>query len=368
VLDPTTGEVLALASAPAYDPNTFHRGDPALHRNVAIELPFEPGSVMKPLTAAALAENGAVGEFEEVFCEKGRWRRGRWSISDLHPHEWLTISQVIAKSSNIGMAKFAQRLSPAELHGPLAALGLGRRTRIDLPAENSGRLPDHRAWRGPDRDVIAFGHALTVTSLQLASAYGAIANGGIRIRPRVGRAWGSPQGTWHPTPAAESTQAISARAAKQVALWMLGVVEADGGTGRRAAVSGFRVAGKTGTAEKLTDGRYDPTRNIATFAGFAPAADPAVVIVISVDEPRGGARTGGVAAAPVFAEVMAETLRLLRVPPDYLPEPPEAPTGRVVDASPRARPTAAEVTAVTRRQERSPANVVTPPRKAGRPG
>lgn len=326
VIDPKSGEVLAMANSPGYDPNlynTYRKEERGLFRNTVIEFPFEPGSVMKPLTAAGLAEYDKVNDFETVWCENGHWKRGRWTLSDTHPHGALTVAEVISKSSNIGIVKLSQRLTPEQLHGILSGLGLGRRTGIDLPAENGGKLGSWNQWRPIDKDCVAFGHSVMVTLLQLAQAYGAIGNGGVLVPPRVARAFGEPDGEWHTVSMPEPRRAISAKAAARVALWSLGVVESKGGTGRRAAVFGFRVAGKTGTAEKIKNGRYERGKNIGTFAGFAPVSDPRVVVVISLDEPSVGARTGGIVAAPTFSTVMSEALRLLRVAPDYLPEAPE---------------------------------------------
>ncbi len=333
VLDPATGEVLALANVPSYDPNNYGRAEATLRRNLAIEVPFEPGSVMKPLTATALAEHSHVNDSEQVYCEMGHWKRGKWTLGDTHPHGWLTLPEVIAYSSNIGIAKFAARLPAEQLYDTLIALGLGHKTGIDLPAEVSGQVKHWKEWRGVDRDVMAFGHSITLTTLQLATAYATIANGGVRVQPHVVRALGSPDGAWHKVQDAPRVQAISPQAAERVALLMLNVVEMENATGRSARVFGYRVAGKTGTAEKIRNGHYEHGKNIGTFAGFAPLTRPAAVVVISLDEPTLGAHTGGVVAAPAFAEVMDETLRLLRVAPDYVPEPPLAPA-----ASPAAVP------------------------------
>lgn len=326
VLDPATGEVLALANVPSYDPNNYGRAETIARRNLAIEVPFEPGSVMKPLTATALAEYSQVNDTEQVYCEMGHWKRGKWTLGDTHPHGWLTLPEVIAYSSNIGIAKFAARVPAEKLYDTFLALGLGHRTGIDLPAEVGGQVKPWKEWRGVDRDVMAFGHSIMLTTLQLATAYATIANGGVRVQPHVVRALGSPDGEWHRLQDAPRVQAISKKAAERVALLMLNVVEMENATGKSARVTGYRVAGKTGTAEKIgKNGRYEHGKNIGTFAGFAPLTHPAAVVVISLDEPTVGAHTGGIVAAPAFAEVMDETLRLLRVAPDYVPEPPPAP-------------------------------------------
>ncbi len=321
VLDPRTGEVLALAVVPAFDPNRYNEYPLERHRNTLIEEPFEPGSVMKPFTAVAVVESGKVQPSDSVYCEMGRWRLSRGRIlCDVAPHGMLTLPEVIQVSSNIGIVKFARRIGTDRLYHSLAGLGFGQRTGIDLPAESPGRLTSPQSWHEWDRDSIAFGHALSVTPLQLATAVATIANGGIRARPRVGRAFGAP-GAWQPYAGATPEVVISPETAARVAAWMRRVVEEQRATGHRAAIPGYTVAGKTGTAEKITAHGYDKGKNIASFVGFAPATAPAAVVVISIDEPRRDGRTGGVVSAPVFARVMGETLRLLRVPPDRPDDP-----------------------------------------------
>jgi len=321
VLDPRTGEVLALAVAPDYDPNAY--GDAPLdrHRNRLIELPFEPGSVMKPFTAAALVETGSVRGTESVYCEQGRWRISRSrTLCDVAKHGTLTLPEVIQLSSNIGIVKFSRRLKPEDMYSTLAGLGFGQRSGIDLPLEASGTLRAASKWSASDKDSIAFGHSLSVTPLQLASAVGAIANGGVRVRPRVARAFGAP-GSWQPYVGTAPETVMSRETAATITRWMRRVVEEERATGHRAAIPGYTVAGKTGTAEKLTKGHFDKGKNIASFVGFAPATAPAAVVVISLDEPHLVGRTGGAVAAPVFAQVMGETLRLLRVAPDRPDDP-----------------------------------------------
>ncbi|MBP7146020.1 MAG: penicillin-binding protein 2 [Acidobacteria bacterium] len=329
VLDPATGEILALASHPTFDPNEFWRFDKESYRDTVVEHAFEPGSVMKPFTAAALVESGRAGSVEAVYCEMGRWVHGKRTIFDVGHHGWLTLPEVLEVSSNIGIVKFSSRLTAPMLHDPLAALGFGRRTGVDLPCESPGTLADARAWRAVDKDSVAFGHAVAVTPLQLASGFAALARDGMRPTPRIARAWNAGHG-WQAVEVPAPHRALSARTAETVATWMRRVVEEKKGTGRRAAIPGYSVGGKTGTAEKVVDRRYDSSKNIATFAGFAPAGNPRLVAVISIDEPRLGGRTGGVTAAPVFAAVVREALRLLRVPPDR-PDDPALLAARGID-------------------------------------
>ncbi len=316
VLDPRTGDVLALAARPTFDPNRFWRFPPAAHRDAVIERPYEPGSVMKPVTASVLLAAGVVRDGDTVDCEQGRWRVGGRYLHDHRPWGFLTLRRVIEVSSNIGIAKFARRVPPETLWRGLGRLGFGRRTGIDLPAESTGRLDPPATWRGTDRDAIAFGHRMTATTLQLARAYAAIANGGFLVTPRVARALGEPGGGWHSRAAEPPRRVLDPAVARRLAAWLAGPIEGPHGTAPRAALAAWRAAGKTGTAEKLVGGRYDRGKNIVTFAGFAPLGDPRVVVVITIDEPTRGGRTAGSVAAPVFARVAAETLRLLRVPAD----------------------------------------------------
>ncbi|RMG46858.1 MAG: penicillin-binding protein 2 [Acidobacteria bacterium] len=319
ILDPRNGEILALAVRPSFDPNRFFEASPERHRNAVVERAHEPGSVMKPFVAAALVESGAAGANDTVFAEHGTWRDGRLTIHDHHPFGRLTLPGVLEVSSNIGIAKFARRLAPDRLYRILSAFGFGRRTGVDLPAESPGTLPPPPRWRGRDRYAICFGYCMTATTLQLAAAFGALANQGRWVTPHVARAWGSPEGSWHRTRAPRERQVLNPATATTIAGWLRRVVEGDHGTGRLAAVPGFTVAGKTGTAEKLVHGHYDRSRNRVVFAGFVPAASPRLVAVVALDEPRREGRTAGRVAAPVFARVAAEALRLLRVEPDAAP-------------------------------------------------
>ncbi|RMF71830.1 MAG: penicillin-binding protein 2 [Acidobacteria bacterium] len=315
VLDPRSGDLLALASRPAFDPNRYWKARDEALLNRPLRGEFEPGSVIKPLVAAALVEGGFYRPGRRVDCEHGAWRtRGR-TIHDVHGWGALTLPEVLAVSSNIGITKFARPLPDTALYGHLAALGLGRRTGVDLQGESPGRLPRPGRVARIDRDSNAFGYSLSVTPLQLAVAYATIAADGLRPVPHLARAVRRDGDRWAPLPVPAPQRALSPSTAALLRRWLVGVVEDRHGTGSRARVPGFRVAGKTGTAwhHDPERGGYDRDRLHATFAGFAPAEQPRVVVVVSLLVPRRSNEGGGTVAAPVFAEVMGETLRLLRV-------------------------------------------------------
>lgn len=338
VLDPKTGDVLAMAGWPSYDSNRFGKATGEQRRNPTISLAAEPGSVMKPFTAAALVETGLYRAGAVVDCERGAWVRPKRTIHDTHPHGVLSLPEVIEVSSNIGIVKFSQRLDAEPFHRVLSALGFGRKSGIDLPAEAAGDMKGASEWSTFDRDSIAFGHAITATTLQIALATATLANGGLRVTPRVARAWIHPDGRReeieHPAP----TRAVSPSTSWLLRQFMRRVVEEQHGTGKSAAVEGFFVAGKTGTAELVVDGRYSKHENLSSFVGFAPVDDPAAVVVISLEAPRIGSRTGGATAGPSFATVMAEVLRLRRIAPDNLPEPAPDEDGSAALAADRSRP------------------------------
>jgi len=317
VIDPKTGEILAMATWPTFDPNHFGAGF-AHHRNLAIGASFEPGSVIKPLSAVAVVDSGVVDPYQRVFCERGSWKAAgcRRPIRDHSAYEWLTLPEVLTVSSNIGIAKYSSLIPARRLHETLRAFGIGEKTGIDLPAEARGTLLPIEKWQGRDRYAAAFGYLMRTSPLQLAVAYAAIANGGLLVRPHLARATSEGGRSWHPVTTSKVRRRVaSAAAVRSIASWLQQVVTNERGTGGRALVAGYRVAGKTGTAEKLIKGHYDRRSNIATFAGFAPAEDPRVVIVVSLDNPQEHGRDAGSVAAPAFARVMAETLRLWHIAP-----------------------------------------------------
>jgi cell division protein FtsI (penicillin-binding protein 3) len=344
VLDARSGEVLALANVPTFDPN----GPPAAiaHprardrvRNRAITDPYEPGSTFKAVLAAAAVAEGVVAPDELLFCENGRLRVGRWPIRDVHPHGWLSFAQVIQYSSNIGASKVAERLGAERYHRYLRAFGFGSRTGIELPGESPGILRPVERWARIDLATHSFGQGIAVTPLQMAVAFAAIANGGNLMRPYlVGRVLAaSGEILVHNEPRLVR-RVVDERAARTVTEFLRRAVEEPGGTGGRARLEAYAVAGKTGTAQKAsTDGRGYSAERIGSFIGFVPAEAPRVVIAVLIDEP-GTSSYGGVVAAPVFRAIAEATLQRLGVAPSPRWAPAEPPPVEVARRPRRGDP------------------------------
>jgi cell division protein FtsI (penicillin-binding protein 3) len=311
VLDPITGGVLALANYPSFDPNRPGDSAPELRRNRSVTDPVEPGSTFKPFTFAAALEEGAVGIEDEFDCEDGAYRIGRRTVHDVHRYDLLAVPEVLQYSSNIGTLKIAQALGPQRFATYLRDFGFGSRTGIDLPDESSGIVRAHENWAEIDFANISFGQGIAVTPIQLAAAYGAIANGGELHQPYVLESAFDPRGRKlldgeRAVRRAASRRVMSRDTARSVAL-MLEKVVAEG-TGKGAAIRGVRVAGKTGTAQKVDpETKSYGSQRLASFAGFAPVDDPALVTVLFIDNPR-GVTYGGVVAAPVFREITTRAL------------------------------------------------------------
>jgi cell division protein FtsI (penicillin-binding protein 3) len=316
VMNPADGGLLAMAVRPAFNPNDVDPRRPGLWRNRAVTDLFEPGSTFKVVVAAAALEAGVVRPGDLIDCE-----RGRWAIAGgaLHDHERLgriSFSEVIAKSSNIGIAKVAQRLGPERLAWAIAAFGFGRKTGIDLGGEVSGRLKPTARWSGRSLVTMAIGQEVAVTPIQLVTAYAAIANGGRLVKPHVVAEVRDGQGTPLPVRRDDGaeTRVMSERTAEVLTELLEGVVS-PGGTGALAALDGVSVAGKTGTAQQIdpATGRYAANRVVSSFVGFAPSRRPAVVILVAIDNPDGRG-WGSTVAAPVFRRVAEATLRHLEAP------------------------------------------------------
>ncbi|HSI95403.1 MAG: peptidoglycan D,D-transpeptidase FtsI family protein [Methylophilaceae bacterium] len=304
VLDAKSGEVLAMANQPVYNPNNPVK-IAGKSRNRAIVDIFEPGSTLKPFTAAAALEAGTFKAETKIETAPGFLRVGRATIHDAHPQGLITVSEVIQKSSNVGAAKMALSLQPQYLWSTFNQMGFGSPVNIGFPGEATGRLRPYKSWRPIEQATMSYGHGISLSLIQLARAYTVFANDG-EIRPvsllKVKE---------HPV----GQQVFSASTARSVRDMLETVVQV-GGTAPYAQVMGYRVAGKTGTAHKLDVGGYAADRYVSSFVGMAPASNPRLIIAVMIDEPSGGKYYGGTVAAPVFSAVMAGALRQLAVPQD----------------------------------------------------
>ncbi len=304
VLDAKSGEVLALANWPSYNPNNRSRPEMAALRNRAVTDLFEPGSTMKPFAVAAALEEGKFKPNTRVDTGNGHLTIDRRTIHDTHPSSFLTVSEVLQKSSNVGAARMALSLSPQVFWNHLHRAGFGEQSGCGFPGEAGGMLRNYRTWRPIEQATMAYGNGISVNLLQLARAYTIFANEG-ELKPiSLLRQDAAVKGTVVFAP--DTARAVSA---------MLELVVQPGGTAPLARIPGYRVAGKTGTAHKLQNGIY-VDRYIASFVGLAPASDPRLIVAVMLDEPGGKEYYGGQVAAPVFSRVMGATLRALDIPYD----------------------------------------------------
>jgi cell division protein FtsI (penicillin-binding protein 3) len=318
VADPWTGEILALANYPTFNPNDPGGADPAARRNRAVTDRFEPGSVLKTFTVAGALAAGVVGPNQRIDCEDGALKVAEYTIRDTHRFGELTPAEILAYSSNIGTAKIGAALGRAGLFRVLRRFGFGARSEVELPAEAEGILRHYKRWYEMDAATISFGQGMSSTTLQLAMSMAAIANGGRLMKPllvsRVTDVDGSLIEEYAPT---VRRQVVPSHVARLVGD-MLTSVTARGGTGEAAALDGYLVAGKTGTAQKAdyAHGGYAAGKWIADFVGFVPAQQPRLVIAVAIDEPIID-HYGGVVAGPVFRRIALEALRHLGVPPAH---------------------------------------------------
>jgi len=319
-IDAQTGEVLAIANVPSYNPNNRARLSGAVLRNRALTDEFEPGSTLKPFTIAVALESGRLTPSTRVHIGTGGLRVANHTIHDPHPETVLSVAQVIQKSSNVGAARIALSLDARDMWDMFHRAGFGEAPALGFPGEAAGQLRPAASWRPIEQATMAFGHGIAVSLMQLAHAYTMFARDGELVpitllkspQPAVGR------------------RVISARTAREIRD-MLELAVQPGGTAPRARIMGWRVAGKTGTAHKQENGGYAANRYIASFVGLAPASRPRVVIAVMIDEPSAGEYYGGVVAAPVFAQVARGALRALGVPYDAPLEPLPLP-GEVEEA------------------------------------
>ena len=305
VIDTQTGEILALANLPAFNPNNRGKLTGAQVRNRVMTDTFEPGSTMKPFTVALALDTGRVNPDTMIDTGNGKLSIGPATISDAHPAGRLSVAQVIQKSSNVGSAKIALSLSAADMWGNFERVGFGRAPDLEFPGAVSGRLRPYKSWRPIEQATMSYGHGISVSLIQLARAYTVFARDGEIIPLTLTRSEGRAPGT-------AVVSAATAHAVKN----MLELAVQPGGTAPRAQVMGYRVAGKTGTAHKQENGVYSPNHYVSSFVGFAPASNPRLVVAVMIDEPSDGKYYAGIVAAPVFAEVMGGALRALGVAPD----------------------------------------------------
>jgi len=310
VLDAKTGEVLALANLPTYNPNNRFRLSGGQLRNRALTDTFEPGSTMKPFTAALALEKGRFRFDSPIQTAPGKLTIGTATIHDAHMHGMLTVAQVIQKSSNVGVAKIAAAFAPEEMWQMFDTLGFGQAPRLGFPGEARGRLRPYKTWKPIEQATMAYGHGISVSLMQLARAYLVFARDGDLVPLSL---------TKIDTPPIAGKSVFSAQTAREVRT-MLEMAVQPGGTAPLAQISGYRVAGKTGTAHKLDGGAY-ADRYVSSFVGFAPASDPRLIVAVMIDEPSAGRYYGGEVAAPAFALVMAGALRTLGIAPDMPLQP-----------------------------------------------
>ena len=316
VMEVGTGEILAMVSLPSQNPNVGASISMDMFKNHAAMDAIEPGSVFKPFVAAAAVEEDLLNPSSPVDCEGGAWRVGNKTIHDDHPHGVVTLTEVIKYSSNIGSAKLAFKLGPDRTIAYLKDFGFSRTTGLNLPGETRGAMRSPGRIKPIELATTAYGHGVTATAVQLAGAVATLGNDGVRMQPRLVKAIENRHGeVIEAFPPAEDRRVVSVQTAQQTVRMMETVTE-KGGTGTRARIDGYRVAGKTGTAWKHIDGAYSSTARIGSFVGLVPAEAPRLAIAVVVDTPTIGSSYGGIVAGPAFSEIGEGALRVLGVEPD----------------------------------------------------
>lgn len=308
MLNIRTGEIMAMVGQPSYNPNNRQSLKSHFYRNRAVTDVFEPGSTMKPFTITAGLESGIYKPHSAINTSPGYLKVGDHTIRDARNYGKIDVSTVITKSSNVGASKIALSLEPEQYWDVLSSFGFGQPTGSGFPGESSGALSPFNTWSDVEMATMSFGYGLSVTPLQLAQAYSVLATGGVMLPVSFIKVNGSVSGK----------RVIPESIARQVRK-MLETVVSSKGTGKRAAIRGYRVIGKTGTVHKSVRGGYSDDRYLSLFAGIAPASEPRFAMVVLIDEPRGDHHYGGIVAAPVFSRVMEGTFRILNIPPDDLP-------------------------------------------------
>lgn len=310
IVDVRSGEILAMVNQPGYNPNNRSRLEPAAMRNRALIDVFEPGSPIKTFTVAAGLMSGHFTPSTVMDTRPGTMRVATMTVRDVRNYGVLDVTGVMAKSSNIGVVKIAQDIGAEPIYALLRDLGMGDYSGLGFPGESIGSLPNHPRWRPVETATLSYGYGLAVTATQLAQAYAVVGNGGRRVPLSLLKVDQAPSGQ----------QVIDPRINAQLLAMLRNVVDGESGTGSRARVPGYQIGGKTGTTHKVAaGGGYSRDRYRSVFTGIAPISNPRFAAVVVIDEPSSGEYYGGLVAAPVFGEIMADTLRLLNVPPDDLP-------------------------------------------------
>jgi cell division protein FtsI (penicillin-binding protein 3) len=320
IMEPHTGEILALANEPTFNPNTFRDVDADVRRNRGVQEIYEPGSTFKLVTASAAIEEKVFTLTEPIDVSGGQIQLASRVVRDVHAYAGsLSFTDVIVKSSNVGAIKIGTRLGSERLGRYVRRFGFGTRICPDLPGESAGMLSDPATWSPSTLASVSMGYEIGVTPIQMAAAVSAVANGGTLFQPHAVRAWHT-GARRIPVELFAMRRAADPETIAEMTSIMEQVVER--GTGKQAQVPGFTVAGKTGTASKIVNGRYQKSDYHASFVGFVPSRHPAVTVLVVIDSPRGGAYTGGAVAAPVFERVAEQALRYLGIAPTINPAPP----------------------------------------------
>ncbi|MDD2734288.1 MAG: penicillin-binding protein [Desulfuromonadaceae bacterium] len=333
VMESDTGKVLAMANYPTFNPNAYSRYSLAQLRNHVVADSFEPGSTFKIFTIAAALDSGTIKASDIYNCENGSYRIADRIIHDDHPQSRLSVSEIMKYSSNIGSAKIGFKVGEEKLSAYLRNFGFGGRTGIDLPGEAVGNLKHH--WYGVDLAAISFGQGVSLSAIQLTTALSAIANGGTLMKPYLVEQIINDNGTVAQKFEPQIVRRVISTDTARIITKMLETVTGEGGTGTKAALEGYRVAGKTGTAQKVdpVTHMYSPTRRIGSFVGFVPADKPKLTIVVIIDEPQ-GIKYGGVVAAPAFRGIAQNSLAYLKIQPTQPMTAAAKPAGTKTPAPP----------------------------------
>jgi len=315
VMDPTTGAILAMASYPNFNPNSYQNSNIDSWRNIAVTDTFEPGSTFKVIMAASALESGTVKPTDHFFCENGIYQIGNHTIHDHEKYGSLSLREILKVSSNIGIYKVGTRVGKKTFSQIIDLFGFGKKTGIDYPGEASGYIRPASAWQEIEFANAAFGQGVRITPLQLATGFAAIANGGVRMRPYLVSEVTDAQGHIMIETTPRALMRVLSEDNARLLIDMMTEVTEQGGTATKAALPGYNVAGKTGTAQKFVNGEYSHTKFISSFVGIVPQESPKLVVLVTIDEPK-GVIYGGLVAAPVFRKIAWAALRDLGVPPE----------------------------------------------------